>query len=270
MKTRRFVPGTTLGVVLAGGLCLATGCSDPEEGEGTLRVSIYGEAFIEESIPADVVVDGWRIEFSKFLVSVGDISADEIALEGNFVFDLAEASGGEGHEVGTIMVPAGIVEHLDYRVGPSASATAGNAADADVELMNAMGYSVYVEGTATREGESIALAWGFETDTMYSHCETQQHVSDGDEATSQMTLHADHLFYDDLELPEPDVTFDLVAMADAEPDGSVTPQELSAVDITGLPNYGVGSRDIGDLWTFIAAQTSTLGHIDGEGHCEQG
>lgn len=270
MKAHSFARSTTLAAVLTGGVCLEPGCSEPEEGEGTLRVSIYGEEFIEDTIPADIVVDGWQIDFSKFLVSVGDISADEIDLDGHFVFDLAQPSGGDGHEVGAIMVPAGIVEHVDYRVGPSTSATAGNAGASDVELMNGMGYSIYIEGAATRDDENIAFAWGFDTDTVYAHCETQQDVSDGDEATSQMTIHADHLFYDDLDLPDPNVTFDLVAMADAEPDGAVTPEELGAVDITGLPNYGVGSRDIDDLWAFIEAQTSTLGHIDGEGHCDQG
>jgi hypothetical protein len=257
---------TTLAVVI----CLATGCEVAAEGEGTLRIRAYGEEFIEDAIPADAVVDGWSITFSKFLVSVGEISADGMPLEGWFVFDLAQSSGGAGHEVGTLTVPAGLVEHLDYRVAPSRSATAGNATAADVELMNGMGWSLRVEGTATRAAESIAFAWGFDTDTAYTHCHTEQEVSDGGEATSQMTLHADHLFYDDLELPEPNVTFDLVASADAEPDGEVTPEELRAVDITGLANYGVGSRDITNLWTFIAAQTSTLGHIDGEGHCDQG
>jgi hypothetical protein len=43
--------------------------------------------------------------------------------------------------------------------------------------------------------------------------------------------------------------------------------ELRAIDITAEDNYQVGSRDIDNLWDFIEAQTHTLGHIDGEGHC---
>ena len=35
-----------------------------------------------------------------------------------------------------------------------------------------------------------------------------------------------------------------------------------------LANYQVGSTDIMDLWHFIEHQTTTIGHIDGEGHCE--
>ncbi len=270
MKIHHDIHGTTLAAVLTGGICLLTGCEEATEGEGTLRVTIYGEAFIEDQIPAADVADGWAIDFSRFLVCVGDIAADEMPLEGQHVFDLTQPSGGDGHEVGTLEVPAGIVEHLDYRVAPFSSAVAGNVTDADVGFMTSMGYALFVEGTATRGADTIAFAWGFDTDTRYSHCHTEQHVRDGGEATSQITIHADHLFYDDLELPEPNVAFDLVASADAEPDGAVTPDELRAVDLTGLANYGVGSRDISDLWSYISAQTSTLGHIDGEGHCDQG
>src|SRR5690606_24621185 len=36
-------------------------------GEGTLEVSVYGEEFIEETIPADAFVDGWTVTFDKFL-----------------------------------------------------------------------------------------------------------------------------------------------------------------------------------------------------------
>ena len=48
----------------------------------------------------------------------------------------------------------------------------------------------------------------------------------------------------------------------------VSQAELEAVDIRPLANYQVGSTDIMDLWHFIEHQTTTIGHIDGEGHCE--
>ena len=48
----------------------------------------------------------------------------------------------------------------------------------------------------------------------------------------------------------------------------MTQAELAAVDLRPLENYQVGSTDITDLWRFIEQQTTTLGHIDGEGHCD--
>jgi hypothetical protein len=166
------------------------------------------------------------------------------------------------------MVAAGTVEHLDYRIGPGTDAVAGNVGPADVDAANEDGWSIFVEGTAIRDDQTKAFSWSFDTDTTYFDCQTGQVVPDDGEATSQITIHADHLFYDDLESPEPDIAFDLVASADADADGVVTAEELRGVDITAHERYQVGSRDIDDLWTFIQAQTATLGHIDGEGHCE--
>lgn len=175
---------------------------------------------------------------------------------------------GEGHLVSELVVPSGTVEHLDYRVGPASDAVAGNASQDQVERMNQNAQSIWVQGTATRGSETRSFAWGFTTETRYIECDTEQRVENGGTATSQATIHADHLFYDDLESPEPNVAFDLIASADTDMDGSVTEAELRAVDITGEERYQVGARDIAELWSFIEAQTATLGHIDGEGHCE--
>ncbi|MEZ4472315.1 MAG: hypothetical protein R3F60_16270 [bacterium] len=63
------------------------------------------------------------------------------------------------------------------------------------------------------------------------------------------------------------MAFDLIAAADADGDGLVTEAELAAVDISTQERYQVGSRPISDLWRFIEQQATTVGHIDGEGHC---
>jgi hypothetical protein len=56
--------------------------------------------------------------------------------------------------------------------------------------------------------------------------------------------------------------------ADADADGEVSQDELAAVGLAEL-GYDVGSwSEVTDLEAFIAALTHTLGHIDGEGHCQ--
>ncbi len=244
----------------------ATACA--AEGEGTLETRIYGEAFVEEGIPADAFVDGWAVTFSSMLVAVDGVSADGVEDPGVYVFELTEPSGGEGHAVGTLVVPEG-PQQLDYRIAPGGGESLGNAPDPDAAMMEGMGYSVFVAGTATRLSETISFAWGFDTDTAYADCEVVADVPADGRATTVMTIHADHFFYDDLESPEPNVAFDLVAAADADMDGTVTADELRAQDISAEARYQVGSRPIDNLWDFIAAQSQTLGHIDGEGHCEQ-
>ncbi len=244
-------------------------------GEGELEVRIWGEEYIEEQIPADVFVDGWTLTYEKFLVSVGELGLAQAgqpadAEEATFqIFDLTRPSGGEGVAVTSATVSAGAYDDLDYRIAPSTAATAGNATAADVTLMRDGGFSLYIAGKAERAGTVKTFAWGFATSTHYERCKSTAVIAAGGTATSQITVHGDHLFYDDLFSPTPNVTFDLFAAADADADGEVTRAELAATDIRALANYQVGNLiEIKDLWRFIEQQTTTVGHIDGEGHCE--
>lgn len=245
-RTLRRSLGPTVAAPLALGLGLLA-CDDGSdtEGEGTLRVTIYGEPFIEEGIPAEEVVDGWAVDFSSFEVDVSEVAADGTAVSGAETWQLAMNTGGEGQLFGSATVPAGTVETLDYRITRA-----------------------HVVGTATRDTDTLTFDWTFDTDTRYVGCETEQALAKGGEATSEMTIHADHLLYDDLVSGDPELRFDIIAGADADGDGEVTQAELAAVDITGEDNYQVGDAPITDLWAYLEAQTRTLGHIDGEGHCD--
>ena len=255
-------------LALTGLICLLPACDQADAEPGSLRITMYGEDFIEDRVPADEVIDGWEVVFSKFLVAAHDIEADGRMLPGSYVLDLRPSSDGEGHEVGVLELPSGAVGTVGYRIAPASAEAAGNASDEDIAAMAEAGYSIRAVGTATKDGVTIAFDWGFGTDTHYAACETEADVREGGEGVSQLTIHSDHLFYDDLDSEEPNVAFEIIASADANADGIVTAAELAAVDITGHSRYQVGSRDITDLWSFIEAQTTTVGHIDGEGHCE--
>ncbi|MCY1063291.1 hypothetical protein OV090_00860 [Nannocystis sp. RBIL2] len=243
-------------------LLLACACTGATE--RTYEASIYGEKFIEEGIPAAIFSDNWSVTFDKFLISVGGIEVDTQMLgeddEPYRIFDLAQASDGAGFPIleGTIAAENPLVT---YVVGPSSGAVAGNATEEDVALMKDGGHSIYVQGTATRGGEALTFIWGFSTRTIYSSCELAG-------ATDvQLTIHADHLFYDDLFAENPKVAFDLIAASD-DGDGELTVDDLRAVDITTQERYQVGDlTNITDLWSFVEQLTTTLGHINGEGHC---
>jgi hypothetical protein len=259
-------------VLLTIASALAACAGDDEHAAGTLAVHIYGEELAEQGIPADLFADGWSVSFDKVLLSVGDVSAavDEnapaLTAPEYRIWDLALPSGGVGHEVAAAEVDGGPYDHVAFRVAPSADAVAGNATAEDVELMRGGGHGLYVAGRAERDGDSLSFAWGFAGATSYRECEGTALV-DGGEHTTTLTIHMDHLFYDDLFSPEPLVAFDLVAQADADGDAVVTQAELAAVSLDTQERYQVGSTGIDDLWSFIDQQTSTVGHIDGEGHC---
>lgn len=243
----------------------------PEEGE--VEVRLYGEEFIEEGIPASVFADGWALQFDSFLISVGSVSVGPVGEAPGFdevrfqVYDLSRPSMGLGQRVGGGMVPVGR-PHATFAVAPDEGAVASGVSAADLARMQDGGLALYVAGSATKAGVTKRFAWGFPTRTYYSDCEAVAEVQADAVATVQLTIHGDHLFYDDLYSSTPAVRFELVAQADVDGDGEVTQAELLAVDLRPLPNYQVGSTGIEDLWHFIAHQTGTLGHIDGEGHCD--
>lgn len=244
-------------------------------GEGDFNVKIYGEPFIEQGIPAETFVDGWSITFDRFLVSVSAVGLEDdkgtaTAVPGAFVFDVALDST-DGHDLATARVEATHYPFLTYSITPlTAAETTGNASADDVKLMRDNGYSVYIQGTA-KKGDTITktFSWGFTKSTVYKKCAVvNMHLETDKSTTSTLTIHGDHMFYDDLESEEPNVAFDLIATADANTDNTITIDELKAIDITGQTRYQVGSRPITNLHDFIQAQSGTLGHIDGEGHCD--
>lgn len=257
--------------VAAAVLCLgAVGCSSAP---GTLEIRIYGEDFIEKGIPAEEFSDGWAVTFEHFLVSVSRAEvaqghgAAALAAPERRVYDLVVPSMGRGALVASGMVPGGSYDHVAYAIGPAATgATGGTGTDATlVQSMVGAGDAVRVAGKATRAGRTVAFEWAF-TSTVVHACHTASDV-DGGTSKAELTIHGDHLFYDDLVARAPNLAFELIAAADGNGDGQVTRDELAARDITREARYQVGSFPVKNLWEFITHQVTTLGHIDGEGHC---
>lgn len=220
-------------------LALLGGCASAS---GTVNVIAYGEEFIEEGIPADQVAGGWAIEFSRFAVTFSEITLGGTVLDGSVTVDLSEASNGEGQALGALELSTG-----DY-------------SDSSFVIER-----VEVDGSASQGAEEKTFSWVFDTAARYDACEATTEVTAEEAATFQITVHADHLFYDSLVADEPQLRFQALADADVDANGEVTQEELEDADIGG---YDPGSAgDIDDLWAFLSAQTITLGHVDGEGHC---
>ncbi len=247
-------------------LLLVTGCT----GTGTWTVETWGEGYIEDEIPVADVGDGYAIVFDGFLIAVGGVALVDgngevvASFEGQQVFDMAQAGP---HPVGEAGAPATHYDHVDMTIGPAAGAVAGNASEDQVAFMNDNGLSISATGSASLGGDSYAFSWDFDTDTLYA-CEPDLTIADNGEGRTQLTIHGDHLFYDDLEDPDAGVAFGVLAAADEDGDGEITRAELEAVDVAGT-GYGVGQySEVTDLWAFVAHLTRTLAHIDGEGHCQ--
>lgn len=235
---------------------------------GTYELRAWGEAFVEDGIPAAEVSDGWEIEFDELVVAVGDITVqadDRLDVEGWYVLDLTAPSDGAGQRLTEVEV-TGRMTTVSYRLGRvRGEIVGGNASLAQVDALTRGGYGLSVRGRARRGEEELAFAWDFPLD--YGHtCELGQAIASPQAGGPTLTIHADHLFLDDLD-HDPRIAFDAIALADADGDGVVVGSELAAVDITALERYQSGSAEIPDLWSYIGTLAGTLGHIDGEGGC---
>ncbi len=225
---------------------LAIGCSDEKEtavAEGAVSLDIYGESFIEDGIPSDEMADGWSVLFDEFTVEATDIRVADVTAAGPFMMDISASSGGEGHNLTTINVPEGSHTGSAYTIT-----------------------SVMARGSATKDDVTKTFEWDLSSvTTVYTACETTTEVAEGSASSFQLTIHADHFFYDSLVSEEPSVVFQPLADADADMDGVITQSELESADIG---SFDPGNAEVENLWDWLIAQTATLGHVDGEGHCD--
>lgn len=271
-------------------LTSAPGCGSESAGTspGTVSLSLWGEDYIADSIPPLMgntvgFEDGWTLRYTRFLVNVGDftVAASDGTAGGALapmrVYDLKTTA--TPYAVGRISgVPSRRMDRVSYRIAPATAASAaGNATAADLALMQAGGYGLYVEGEGTRMGTTVRFRWGFTQGVRFEACSTPDGaaglaVPSGGNVDAQITLHGDHLFYDDLQSPDARLRFDAIAAADADRDGTVTLEELARVDLTTLPSSQYGGGDMGRVRTlrdFVTAVSATIGHFNGEGHCQE-
>lgn len=227
-------------------------------------VQTWGEDFIEVEIPAADFEDGCAVAYDAFVVGF-----TTLALRDAKGVDAAATSGPGAYDL-TIPGPT-VIERLDappghydtvfVEIGVPNGEVGGNAT-------LPAGASVAVTGTLTCPSGTVTFDWAFDTVTDYACQPEGLTLGAGGAATSEITIHGDHLWYDSLIADDAVLRGELVRAADADADGVVTHAELAAVPIapTGL-DIGPYS-DVATLDDYIALLTRTIGHIDGEGHCQ--
>lgn len=268
------------------GLLAPLACGDEP---GQLSVTTYGEDFIEVEIPTasgpddEGFVDGYRLEYSRFLLALGPIRvadrSDAVGaeLDQQQIFDLT--APGPHPVIAFEEIDAQRWDRISVEVGPASNAVAGNATAADVELMNTNGYSSHVEGTATNGQDTYTFTWSFSTDTLYTDCQDANGqmgvvVPTGGSANMEITVHGDHFVYDDLQADDAVLRFQALADADAQGDGDgeITLEELDAVTLDRLSadQYGTGGDgSIVTLRDYLETLSRNLLHFQGEGDCSQ-
>jgi hypothetical protein len=276
----------------AAGLCLAAmgalaGCgADEPAGSGSVAFTTWGEEYIEKEIPAGDFADGWSIHYSKFLVVIGGVKiADDTGkvaaeMKGTRLFN--HVTPGVKQVATFDDVEAKAWTKVSYAIRPAATDTelGEGATAADLAMMQGKQWAVYVEAEATKGAVKKTYTWGFGVPTAYIDCKGDKDgketdgvlVTNGGTDTVELTIHGDHLYYDDLQAQNAKRRFNAIAAADKDGDGVVTLDELSAVKLVDIDPmdgaYGTGAAgDVNDLGAFVTDLSRTVGHFRGEGEC---
>ncbi len=274
-------------------LVLLLACGD-DAGTGTVRVMLSGEEASREGFPVGDIafVDGWRVDFDRVLVSLIDFrlegaDGDAAAIEADPI--VADLHLGEPLAWTFEGVPARRWDRVSYRFGAPTvrSRRVGTVDEGALAEMIAAGHALRLEGTAIRGDERVPFVLALDLPVDATRCE----AADGTEGLvvresslddAQITIHLDHLFFDSYATEEPSMRFD--AMAAVAGDDGLTLDDLAAQSITDVRGadgeplliegsplvYDPGdlSLDAPNLRDFVRAAATTVGHFQGEGHCD--
>lgn len=260
---------------------LITGC---DGGTGGVAFNTWGEEYIEDEIPSSEFEDGWSVRYDKFLLHIGHVTvADESGvigakMDGTLIVDHHLRGTKPVFAADGLTAQPWTVVSYEVPIGAESAELADGVTEADRQRLLDSQASMLVTGSAVRDGVTKTFEWAFPKSTLYEGCEGDLHgkptegvlVTTGSADSAELTIHGDHLFYDDLQSESAKLRFDPIADADADEDGEVTLSELSAVKLFHIEvgTYGTGSAaEINDLGAFVTALSQTVGHFRGEGEC---
>ncbi len=233
---------------------------------GTLTLLANGEDFVREGF---ISKDGWQIDFNHVFVTLADVTAYQtdppfdastgetpdgtaVSVAETLTLDLAE--GDESADPLLIEAvsdaPAGQYNAFGWRMV--------NAAEGDYA-----GYTVVLDGTAEKDGETVEFVIKVETEYTYN-CgeyvgdERKGILAADGEADLEATFHFDHVFGDADASMEEALNMGAVGF---DPLAAIATDGLLDIDMAGLQE-SLSEED----FTKMVDTLATLGHV-GEGHC---
>ncbi len=263
--------------------------------DGTVDVTAWGEEAAVDGYPNAELsfADGWTVTFNHWVTSMSNVElADpqsEVAVFSDptiYVADWTPAV--EPVAVVSTDLPEGRYK-VSYSFVPAvAGATKLTAVDdAVLQQMVASGWNTYVDGIATKAGNSVAFKWGMHNPARYQFCKNGIDESDGVAVAADkrveagIFVHTDHLFWDRLGTEDAQLRFDAIAgWKDAT--GAVPFDDLTNVSIANIKDragapvldengqplaYDDAGLGFPKLREFILYSTSTQAHLNGEGQC---
>lgn len=248
-------------------LCFVA-CSQGDADPAPLDVRIAGSEGLSAGLPAGALEDGWSIEFDRLLLTTTSAETPWESAMRPAAYELVTSSG-DGSELATLEINTNSNTLVQIAVGPlNQDSEGGNAGDADLELLRSNGWSLYIEGRATRDAQTKSFAWGFALSEVYQ-CPVGPDFELEEPPVARVTVRADRLFRTELGVQESLLRFDALAQADddGDADGTITLEELAGMQLDALSGYDAGDAEVDDLSGFIEALASGLVYVDDERPC---
>jgi len=260
---------------------------------GDVRVTMSGGDGTQRGLPDTLFQDGWSVQFTKYLVSLGDFTLTSASgeVQGSRRHVLVDVQKGDIPLTELTGLPAGRW-NVGFHVSPPREDTEladGQVSTVDLEMMRERGFSYWVEGRAVKAGVGIFdFRMGFPVDARMVDCingvdGTQGIiVPEGSRADVEVTIHAEHMFYDRLGTHKGvQLRFDALA-ATANPERLITPEGLASQQLTDLKDaqglelrdaagqpvvYLPGAHDVRTLQEFVTQSIVDQAHLNGGGVC---
>ncbi|MEZ4404960.1 MAG: hypothetical protein R3A52_00510 [Polyangiales bacterium] len=285
----------------------AAGCGDDAAGTGRVQVFVEPEDTIPEGLTPGTgeenVVDGWTVEYTRFLVSVGNFRAGRSADASasltdprRWVVDLRSVPAGGFVATTWEGAAAGRWDRFGFDL-PNAAAgalAATGTSQSDLDFMVSNGFSLYFEATLTNpSGRScrptapadcvprtaLTVRWGLRAGTSFDGCAPAQGdsgfaVTAGATVQIKPTIHGDHWFFTNItqgaEITERRAQW--IADSDLDRDGETTLDELRmvrAADVFPSPTYNLSGAliPVSTAYDYLEAQARSLGDFQGDGEC---
>jgi hypothetical protein len=237
------------------------GClpSDDRPTPGSLLMTASPSLAVEQGV---ATIDGWQLSFQRVTLGVGHVSLGDgcnsySEAQYDRVLDVTKGGGQK------ISEQFGLGEcDVMFRVGaPDADAVLGaGMTDADRTVMRTpgtdpymtdVGVSIWIEGTASREGVTKTFRWMLREPYRYESCgvtidgqfTTGVNLVGGESQTFDIRIAAERLFHDDIQETTASLRFDPFAAADTNGDGQITLEELGKVELSKIRGPGPYGTD---------------------------
>lgn len=294
-------------VVLAGMGAILPGCTGEDAaGSGDLNISVSGGEAVREGFPHQegtttfAFADGWKVQFSKYVVALGNVVLTEPGSgsvtgrwDGIAVVDVKKTPSAS-LDVTTIGSLEAVRHDLAFDF-PAVTHTAENrnAEQGDFDLMREQGWSMLVEGTGTHESKgTVRFRLGLPIQSHYYSCINGKDKTQGISVEASKTTgvfiyaHAMHVFWDSLATGDEDLRFDAFAAMKGD-DDLVTEEELKGQDLNDLRDgagaplrdgeghaifYNDGGRlapGRQNLYEFVLEAARGSAHFNGTGLCRR-